>query len=71
MDEPRGWQAIHQPQDHAQHHADDERGHQRKIEGEVRTVPVDPAIRTTHLGHGIFECVLFDRALIRQGQYGQ
>jgi hypothetical protein len=21
-------------------------------------VPVDPAIRTTHLGHGIFECVL-------------
>jgi hypothetical protein len=34
-------------------------------------VPVDPAIRTTHLGHGIFECVLFDRALIRQGHYGQ
>jgi len=21
-------------------------------------VPVDPAIRTTHSGHGIFECVL-------------
>jgi len=21
-------------------------------------VPVDPAIRTTHKGHGIFECVL-------------
>jgi hypothetical protein len=31
-------------------------------------VPVDPAIRTTHLGHGIFECVLLTGDLI-PGQY--
>jgi hypothetical protein len=24
----------------------------------LNAVPVDPAIRTTYLGHGIFECVL-------------
>jgi hypothetical protein len=24
----------------------------------VDAVPVDPAIRTTHMGHGIFECAL-------------
>jgi hypothetical protein len=23
----------------------------------LNAVPVDPAIRTTHMGHGIFECV--------------
>jgi hypothetical protein len=31
-----GWLAIDQPQDHALHHADDGRGHQRKVEGEAR-----------------------------------
>jgi hypothetical protein len=30
---------------------------------------VDPAIRTTHLGHSIVECVLL--TLIRGGHYGQ
>jgi hypothetical protein len=24
----------------------------------LNAAPVDPAIRTTHMGHGIFECVL-------------
>src|SRR6516225_4317220 len=39
--------AIHQPQDHAQHHADDERGHQRKVEGEARPLDCDVAGKPT------------------------
>src|SRR6516162_9752658 len=43
-----GWLSIHQPQDHAQHHTDDERGHQRKIEGEARPL-------ATHTTSGLFQ----------------
>jgi hypothetical protein len=34
-------------------------------------VPVDLAIRTTHLGHSIIEMRAFDRDLIRGGHYGR
>ena len=37
----------------------------------LNAAPVDPAIRTTHMGHSIYECVFFDRDLIRGGHYGQ
>src|ERR1700748_3836994 len=34
---------IHQPENDAQHHADDERGHQRKVEGKARPLDSDVA----------------------------
>src|SRR6516225_3659428 len=44
----RGWLSIHQPQNHAQHHTDDERGHPRKIEEEARPL-------ATHTTSGLFK----------------
>jgi hypothetical protein len=34
------------------------------------TAPVDPAIRTTHMSHGTFECVLFLHSPARARDFG-